>query len=85
MADELDNIIPATVGDIRATHNARWSLFGDIEMRPTAIEKRRDEGNKIVRYPPGHSSETLRQRQHEPRIDDLFEKLEKLLPVKMPV
>lgn len=51
MADEPDNSIPAVAGD--ATHNEHSSHFADIEMRPTAIEKQLDDGNKIVRYPPG--------------------------------
>jgi hypothetical protein len=57
-----------------------------IEMRLTEIEKRPGDDNKIVRYSPGQSSETqLRQAPQESRIDELFEKPEKLLSDKMPV
>jgi hypothetical protein len=43
------------------------------------------DDNRIVRYSPGQSSETqLRQAPQESR-NKLFQKLEKLLPDKMPV
>jgi hypothetical protein len=44
------------------------------------------DDNKIVRYSPGQSSGTqLRQAPQESKIDELFQKLEKLLSDKMPV
>jgi hypothetical protein len=55
-------------------------------MRLTEIEKQLDDDNQIVRYLAKQSCENrLRQRPRESRIDELFQKLEKLLPDKMPM
>jgi hypothetical protein len=85
MADEPDNIIPVMLAGIR-TPDGRSRYIDESEMRPSDIEKRLDDGNKIVRYSPGQSSAAqLRQRRHESRNDQPLRKLERLLLDKMPV
>jgi len=58
MADEPHNIIPVMLGDSRATHDGCSAHRDKIEMRPTDIEKQLDDGEMIVWYSPGQSSET---------------------------
>jgi hypothetical protein len=85
MADEPDNLVLAMLRDIRAKQNEHSIHFQQIESQLTDVEKQLDDYKKIVRYSLGQSSETqLRQAQQESRIDELFEKLEKLLSDKSP-
>jgi chromosome segregation ATPase len=85
MADEADNLVVVMLRDIRAKQNEHSKQFEHIEARLTDIEKQLDDYKRIVRYSLGQSSETqFRQAQQESRIDELFEKLEKLLSEKSP-
>jgi hypothetical protein len=85
MADGPDNIIPVMLADVR-TPDGRSRYVDESEMRPTDIERRRDDGKKIVRYSPRQSSAAqLRQRRQESRNDEPLWKLERLLLDKTPV
>ena len=85
MADEPDNLVLVMLRDIRAKQDEHSIHFEQIESRPTDVGKQLGDYKKIVRYSLGQSSETqLRQAQQESRIDELFEKLEKLLSDKTP-
>jgi tRNA/tmRNA/rRNA uracil-C5-methylase (TrmA/RlmC/RlmD family) len=85
MADEPDNLVLVMLRDIRAKQNEHSANFERIEKRLGDIEKQLDDYKKIARYALGQSSETqFRQVQQEARIDELFEKLEKLLTDKPP-
>jgi hypothetical protein len=85
MADEPDNLVLVMLRDIRAKQDEHSIHFEQIESRLTDVEKQLGDYKKIVRYSLGQSSETqLRQAQQESRIDELFEKLEKLLSDKTP-
>jgi hypothetical protein len=89
MADEPDNLVLVTLremrGDIRELSGRVGKFEASFETRMGHVEKQLDDMTKIVRYPLGQSSETqLRQAQQESRIDELFEKLEKLLSEKLP-
>jgi hypothetical protein len=86
MADEPENIVLVMLRDIRAKQDEHSAHFVQIEARLGSVEKQLDDYKKIVRYSLGQSSETqLRQAQQESRIDELFEKLEKLLSDRTPV
>ena len=85
MAEEPGNLILVMLRDIRAKQDEHSTHFEQIESRLADVEKQLDDYKKIVRYTPGQSSATqLRQAQQESRIDELFEKLEKLLSDKSP-
>jgi hypothetical protein len=89
MADEPDNLVLVMLremrGDLREVSETVGKLKEQFETRVGHIEKQLDDMTKIVRYTLGQSSETqLRQAQQESRIDELFEKLEKLLSEKLP-
>jgi len=90
MADEPDNLVLVMLreirGDIRELSNRVGKLEASFDVRMGNVEKQLDDYKKIVRYSLGQSSETqLRQAQQESRIDELFDKLEKLLSDKTPV
>ena len=86
MADEPENIVLVMLRDIRAKQDEHSAHFEQIEARLGSVERQLDDYKKIVRYSLGQSSETqLRQAQQESRIDELFEKLEKLLSDRTPV
>jgi len=86
MADEPQNMVFVMLRDIRAKQDEHSAHFAQIEARLGDVEKQLDDYKKIVRYSLGQSSETqLRQAQQESRIDELFDKLEKLLSNKTPV
>ena len=86
MADEPQSIALVMLRDIRAKQDEHSGHFAQIEARLGEVEKQLDDYKKIVRYSLGQSSETqLRQAQQESRIDELFDKLEKLLSDKSPV
>jgi hypothetical protein len=89
MADEPDNLVLVMLremrGDLRGVSDVVGALKEQFETCVGHIEKQLDDMTKIVRYTLGQSSETqLRQAQQESRIDELFEKLEKLLSDKSP-
>jgi len=89
MADEPDNLVLVMLreirGDIRELSNRVGKLEASFDVRMGNVEKQLDDYKKIVRYSLGQSSETqLRQAQQESRIDELFDKLEKLLSNKTP-
>ena len=90
MADEPDNLVLVMLRDIRAKQDEHSIHFEQIESRLTDVGKqlgdyKKSDYKKIVRYSLGQSPETqLRQAQQESRIDELFEKLEKLLSDKTP-
>jgi len=90
MADEPDNLVLVMLremrGEIRELSDRVGKFEASFEVRMGHVEKQLDDMTKIVRYTLGQSAETqLRQAQQESRIDELFEKLEKLLSDKTPV
>jgi hypothetical protein len=83
MADEPQNMVLVMLRDIRAKQDEHSTHFEQIEASLDDVEKQLDDYKKIVRYSLGQSSETqLRQAEQETRIDEIFEKLEKLLSEK---
>jgi tetrahydromethanopterin S-methyltransferase subunit G len=83
MADEPQNMVLVMLRDIRAKQDEHSTHFEQIETRLDDVEKQLEDYKKIVRYSLGQSSETqLRQAEQETRIDEIFEKLEKLLSEK---
>jgi hypothetical protein len=85
MTDEPDNLVLVMLRDIRTKQDEHSARFERIEGRLVGIEKQLDDYKKIVRYALGQSSETqFRQVQQESRINELFDKLEKLLSDKPP-
>jgi hypothetical protein len=86
MPDEPQSIVLVMLRDIRAKQDEHSAHFERIEARLGDVEKQLDDYKKIVRYSLGQTSETqLRQAEQESRIDDIFDKLEKLLSDKSPV
>jgi hypothetical protein len=86
MPDEPQNIVLVMLRDIRAKQDEHSAHFEQIEARLGDVEKQLDDYKKIVRYSLGQTAETqLRQAEQESRIDDIFDKLEKLLSDKSPV
>jgi dGTP triphosphohydrolase len=85
MTEEPQSIVLVMLRDIRAKQDEHSTHFEQIEARLGDVEKQLDDYKKIVRYSLGQSPETQpRQAQQESRIDELFEKLEKLLSDKSP-
>ena len=83
MADEPQNMVVVMLRDIRAKQDEHSAHFEQIEARLDDVEKQLDDYKKIVRYSLGQSSETqLRQAEQQTRIDEIFDKLEKLLTEK---
>jgi hypothetical protein len=86
MADEPNNIVHVMLRDIRAKQDEHSSQFERLSGRIDRLDKQFGEQSKIMRYTLGQATETgFRQAQQESRIDELFEKLEKLLSEKAPV
>jgi hypothetical protein len=86
MPDERQSIVLGMLRDIRAKQDEHSAHFEQIEARLGDVEKQLDDYKKIVRYSLGQTAETqLRQAEQESRIDDIFDKLEKLLSDKSPV
>ena len=90
MPDEPDNLVLIMLremrGEMRELSDGVGRLEAAFELRMGHVEKQLEDMTKIVRYSLGQSSETqLRQAQQELRIDDIFDKLEKLLSDKSPV
>jgi hypothetical protein len=90
MADEPENLVLVMLremrGEIRELSDHVGKLDAAFELRMGHVEKQLDDMTKIVRYSLGQTSETqLRQAEQESRIDDIFDKLEKLLSDKSPV
>ncbi len=86
MADEPDNIILVMLREIRAKQDEHSQRFDRVEGRLEHVEKQLADMAKVVTYSLGQSTETkFRQSQQESRIDELFEKLERLLSDKQPV
>jgi hypothetical protein len=90
MPDEPDNLVLVMLREIRGEMRELSGGVGRLEaafdLRMGHVEKQLDDMTKIVRYALGQTAETqLRQAEQESRIDDIFDKLEKLLSDKSPV
>jgi uncharacterized coiled-coil protein SlyX len=78
--------IQSTLADNSKTLADHTKRFERLEGRLQHVEQQFDDLRKIVTYSLGQSSEVqFRQSQQEPRIDELFKQLEKLLSGKEPV
>jgi len=85
MADEPDNITLVMLREIRAKQDEHSLRFDRVDGRLEHVEKQLGNMTKVVTYSLGQTTETqFRQSQQESRIDELFEKLEKLLSDKEP-
>jgi hypothetical protein len=72
MPEEPDSIVLVMLRDIRDT-------LDDHSQRLGRVEKKLDDLAKLVTYSLGQSTETqFRQQQQESRIDELFDKLDRL-------
>jgi hypothetical protein len=86
MADEPENITLVILRDIRAKQDEHTGRFERLETQMRHVEKQLEDLTKVVRYGLGQTSETqFRQSEQESRIDELFDRLEKLLNPKEPV
>ncbi len=86
MADEPDNITLVMLREIRAKQDEHTQRFDSVEGRLENVEKQLGNMAKVITYSLGQTTETqFRQSQQESKIDELFEKLEKLLSDKEPV
>ena len=80
MAKEPDDLVLRLLREMRVDIAATREAVESHSLRFDKLERRLDDVAKVVTYTLGHASETqLRQAEQESRIDDLFEKLEKLL------
>jgi len=85
MTDEPENLVLLMLREIRAKQDEHSSRLDHIDTRLASLDKQLDDYKKIVRYTLGTSSETeLRQVQQESRINEIFEKLERLLSERAP-
>jgi ABC-type Fe3+-citrate transport system substrate-binding protein len=86
MTKEPENLTHVMLREIRAKQDEHSTRLERIETRLGDVERQLDDYKKIVRYSLGQSSETqFRQAEQESRVNELFDKLEKLLSDKAPV
>jgi septal ring factor EnvC (AmiA/AmiB activator) len=80
MAEQPEDLVFRLLREIRADIASIRETLEGHSQRFDRLEKRLDDVAKVVKYTPGHASETqFRQAEQESRIDELFEKVEKLL------
>lgn len=86
MAQEPDNMVLVILREIRAKQDEHSDRLGRVEARLQQMDRRLEDMSKVVTYSLGESTRVaLRQSEQDSRIDELFEKLEKLLADKEPV
>jgi len=86
MAREPEELTHRLLRDIRAKQDEHSALLADHTGRLGRLDKRIEDMTRVLRYSMGQNEETaFRQSEQAMRIDDLFEKLEKLLSSKQPV
>jgi hypothetical protein len=80
MAREPENVVLVMLREIRSKQDEHSERFDRIDTDLADIKKQLGSLGKVVTYSLGQSSEAqFRQSQQESRIDDLFEKVERLL------
>lgn len=80
-----DHLVLVMLREILSIQEAHSERFEHLEDRLKRLEKQLDELSKVVRYTLGQSAETpLKQSEQESRVDELFEKVEKLLSERQP-
>jgi hypothetical protein len=85
MAKQPEDLTHRILQDIQKTLADHTKRFARMEGRLQHIEEQIDDLSKLVTYSLGQSSETkFRQSQQQSRIDELFEKIERLLSEKEP-
>jgi hypothetical protein len=85
MALEPDNLVLAMLREIRAKQDDHSARFSDIENQIADIKKQAEDQAEVIVHVLGQSSETrFRQSKQEKRINELFEKVERLLLEKQP-
>jgi len=80
MAKDPENLVLVMLREIRAKQDEHSERFAGIETELADVKKQLSSMSKVVTYSLGQTSETqLRQTEQELRIDELFDKIEKLL------
>lgn len=80
MANEPDNLVLALLREIRSGQDEQATKLDALATRVRHIESQLDDLHVAVTYSLGQSSETqLKQTRQSARIDELFERLEKLV------
>lgn len=85
MATEPEHLIFTILREIRAKQDEHTQRFDSLEGRLRHVEKQLDGLSKLVTYSLGQNTETqFKQSQQQSQIDDLFDRLEKLLSEPRP-
>ena len=85
MAMEPENLVLAMLREIRAKQDDHSVLLIDLQDRMTRLETQHDDHVQVVIHALGQSTETkFKQSRQEGRLNELFDKVEKLLLDKQP-
>ena len=86
MAKQPDDLVLRILREIQATLSVHGRMHEEHRQAFERLEKQLADLSLVVTYSLGQSTETrFRQSQQQQQIDELFDKLEKLLSDEQPV